>query len=70
MGANSFSQSYKSVTLLLGIRNNINHERILERPILKLVMILEPNDIDSPTKGAWYDIKMMNLLRWEVVKIT
>ena len=52
MGGNSFSQSYKSVTLLLGIRNNINHERILERPILKLVMILEPNDIDSPTKGA------------------
>ena len=52
MEANSFSQSYKSATLLLGIRNNINRERILERPILKLVMILEPNDINSPMKGA------------------
>ena len=42
----------RSVTLHLGIDDNNNRERILERPISKLVLILEANDIDSPTKGA------------------
>ena len=42
----------RSVTLLLGIDDNNNRERILECPISKLVLILEANDIDSPTKGA------------------
>ena len=52
-----------NVTLLLSIDDNNNRERILERPISKLVLILEANDIDSPTKGAWHSIKMMNHLR-------
>ena len=42
----------RSVTLLLGIDDNSNRERILKRPFSKLVLILEANDIDSPTKGA------------------
>ena len=42
----------RSVALLLGTDDNNNRERILERPISKLVLILEANDIDSPTKGA------------------
>ena len=42
----------RSVTLLLGIDDNNNRERILECPISKLVLILEANDIDSPTKGS------------------
>ena len=41
-----------SATLLLGIDYKSNRERILERPVSKLVMILEANDIDSPTRGA------------------
>ena len=42
----------RSATLLLGIDDNNNRERTLECPISKLVLILEVNDIDSPTKGA------------------
>ena len=53
----------RSVTVLLGIDDNSNRERILERSISKLVLILEANDIDSPTKGASHGIKMMNHLR-------
>ena len=41
-----------SVTRHLGIDDNNNHEQILERPISNLVLILEANDINSPTKGA------------------
>ena len=40
----------RSVALLLGTDDNNNRERILERPISKLVLILEANDIDSPTR--------------------
>ena len=40
------------VTLLLGIGDNNNREQTLERPISKLVLILEANDIDSPKKEA------------------
>ena len=40
-----------SVTQLLGIADN-NCEQILERPIPKLVLILEANYIDSLIKGA------------------
>ena len=53
----------RSVALLLGIDDNSNRKRILERLISKLVLILEDNDIDSPTKGAWHGIKMMNNFR-------
>ena len=42
----------RSVILLLGIDDNNNRDQILERPISKLVLILEANDSDSPTKGA------------------
>ena len=52
----------RSVTQLLGTDDNNNRERTLERPISKLVLILEANDIDFTTKGA-YGIKMMNHLR-------
>ena len=40
------------VTLLLGIDDNNNREQILECPISKLVLILEGNNIDSPSKEA------------------
>ena len=53
----------RSVTLLLGIDDNNNRKRILERPISKLILILEANDMDSPKKRAWHGIKMMNLSR-------
>ena len=36
----------------IGIDDNKNRERILEHPISKLVLILEANDISSPTKEA------------------
>ena len=39
------------MTLLLGIDGNNNRERILERPISKMILILEANDMDSPMKG-------------------
>ena len=42
----------RSVTLLLGIDDNNNRKRILERPISKLILILEANDMDSPKKRA------------------
>ena len=38
--------------LLLGIDDNSSRERILERTILKLVLIVEANYIDFPMKGA------------------
>ena len=41
----------RSVTLLLGIDDNINCERKLESPISNLVLILGANNINSPTKG-------------------
>ena len=53
----------RSVTLLLDIDDNNNREQILECPISKLVLILEANDIDSPTKGVWHSIKITNPLR-------
>ena len=53
----------RSVTLLFGIDDNSNHEWILECPISKLVLILEGNNMDSPTKRAQHCIKMMNHLR-------
>ena len=53
----------RSVTLLLGIDDNNNHEQTLERPISKLIFILEANNIGSPKKGVWHGIKMMNFLR-------
>ena len=49
--------------LLLGIDDNSSRERILERTILKLVLIVEANYIDFPMKGAWHGIKMKNHLR-------
>ena len=58
-----YQVTVRSVTMLLGIDDNSNRKRILERPISKLVLILEANDIDSPTKGTWHSIKMMNHLR-------
>ena len=42
----------RSVTLLLGIDDNNNCKQILEHPSSKSVLILEANDITSPTKGA------------------
>ena len=54
---------FRSVTLLLGIDDNNNCERIVECPVSKLVLILEDNDIDSPRKGSWHSIQMMNYLR-------
>lgn len=48
--------------LLLGIDDNSSRERILERTILKLVLIVEANYIDFPMKGAWHGIKMKNHL--------
>ena len=42
----------RSATLLLGIDDNNNREQILEHPISKLVLIVEANNINSPTKGA------------------
>ena len=42
----------RSVTLLLGVDDNNNRERILEQPISKLVLILEASHIDSPTMEA------------------
>ena len=42
----------RSVTLLLDIDDNNNREQILECPISKLVLILEGNNIDSPSKEA------------------
>ena len=51
-----------SMTLLLGIDGNNNRERILERPISKMILILEANDMDSPMKGDWHSIKIMNHL--------
>ena len=53
----------RNMTLLLGTDGNSNRERILERPVSKLVLILTANDIDSPKKGAWHGIKMMSHLR-------
>ena len=47
-----YQVTVRSVTMLLGIDDNSNRKRILERPISKLVLILEANDIDSPTKGT------------------
>ena len=38
--------------LLLGIDDNSSRERILERTILKLVLIVEASYIDFPMKGA------------------
>ena len=38
--------------LLLGIDDNSSRERILERTILKLILIVEANYIDFPMKGA------------------
>ena len=38
--------------LLLGIDDNSSRERILERTILKLLLIVEANYIDLPMKGA------------------
>ena len=53
----------RSVTVLVGVDDNSNCYPILERLISKLVLILEANNIDSPKKGAWRGIKMMNHLR-------
>ena len=38
--------------LLFGIDDNSSRERILERTILKLVLIVEANYIDFPMKGT------------------
>ena len=42
----------RSVKLLLGNSGNKDDKYILERPITKIVLLLEAEDVDSPTKGA------------------
>ena len=42
----------RSVTLFPGIYDNSNRERILERPVSKLLLILEANNINSSPKRA------------------
>ena len=42
----------RSIKLLLGNSGNKNDKCILERPITKNVLLLEAEDVKSPTKGA------------------
>ena len=42
----------RSVNLLLGNSGNKDDKCILERLITKIVLLLEAEDVDSPTKGA------------------
>ena len=42
----------RSVKLLLGNSGNKDDKCILERPITKIVLLLEVEDVDSLTKGA------------------
>ena len=53
IGTNSDDKGVvRSVKLLLGNSANNNDKRILERPVTKIVLLLEVEDVDSPTKGA------------------
>ena len=53
IGTNSDDKGVvQSVKLLLGNSANNNDKRILERPVTKIVLLLEVEDVDSPTKGA------------------
>ena len=42
----------RSVNLLLGTSGNNDDKRILERPVTKIVLLLEVEYVDSPTKGT------------------
>ena len=42
----------QSVKLLLGYSGNNNDKCILERPITKILLLLEVEDVNSPTKGV------------------
>ena len=53
VGTNSDDKGVvRSVKLLLGNSGNKDDKYILERPITKIVLLLEAEDVDSPTKGA------------------
>ena len=53
IGTNSDDKGVvRSVKLLLGNSDNNDDKRILERPITKIVLLLEVDDIDSLTKRA------------------
>ena len=53
VGTNSDDKGVvRSVKLLLGNSGNKDDKCILERPITKIVLLLEAEDVDSPTKGA------------------
>ena len=53
IGTNSDDKGVvRSVKLLLGNSGNNDDKRILERPITKIVLLLEVDDIDSLTKRA------------------
>ena len=53
IGTNSDDKGVvRSVKLLLGNSGNNDDKRILERPVTKIVLLLEVEDVDSPTKGA------------------
>ena len=53
IGTNSDDKGVvRSVKLLLGNNGNNDDKRILERPMTKILLLLEVEDVDSPTKGA------------------
>ena len=53
IGTNSDDKGVvQSVKLLLGYSGNNNDKCILERSITKIVLLLEVEDVDSPTKGV------------------
>ena len=53
IGANSDDKgAVQSVKLLVGNSGNKDDKRILERPITKIVLLLEVEDVNFPTKGA------------------
>ena len=53
IGTNSDDKGVvQSIKLLLGNSGNKDDKCILEQPITKVVLLLELEDADSPTKGA------------------